>query len=239
MIAAAVAVGAQAPARDQARVTYVGTAVITGTVLVDDAARTPLRNVLVGLSRTNIEDIRHASTDESGHFRFDALPAGSYRLSASKGGYIATGYGAPKPGSPGAAITLTDGQTLDVMPMALSRGAVIAGRLLGRNGQPVASARIQASQFVVVNGTRRPRSATGSSGMATTNAHGEYRIFGLLPGEYLVSVADSGFPAQSEVTAAEMAWARQPMGSAPAFGRPFTVAPTLFPVRRMLPRRFR
>src|SRR6185369_830917 len=138
--------------------------------------------------------------------------------------YIAVSYGAPKPGSPGIAIVIKDSQTFDAMPMALMRGAVIAGRLMNRNGQPVSSARVQASQFVVVNGERRPRSATGSSGTATTNAHGEYRIFGLLPGEYLVSVADSGFVAQNDVSAAEMAWARQQTGPAPPFGRPSTLA---------------
>jgi protocatechuate 3,4-dioxygenase beta subunit len=220
---------AQTSARDQSRATFVGSAVITGTVVADDDTRMPLRNVLVGLTRTNIEDIRYASTDEAGRFRFDALPAGNYKLSAAKGAYIAIGYGAPKAGAPGAAITLKEGQIFDAMPMALMRGAAIAGRLLSRNGQPVSGARVQASQFVVVNGERRPRSATGSSGTATTNAHGEYRIFGLLPGEYLVSVADSGFVAQNDVSAAELAWARQQAGPAPAFGRPSTLAPTLFP----------
>ena len=57
---------AQTPARDRSPVTFVGTAVVTGRVVAEDEARTPLRNATVYMERANIEDIRSTTTDAEG-----------------------------------------------------------------------------------------------------------------------------------------------------------------------------
>ncbi len=229
---AVVAAGAQTPPqtppRDQPRVAVVGSAVVSGTVVADDQARTPLRRATVTLSRAGIEDMRSTTTDDQGRYVFSALPAGSYSLSTGKGAYLAMSYGAPKPGMPGSSIVLTEGQAFAAKPIALWRGAVIAGRLLDRAGQPVSSALVEANQFVVVNGARRRRTA-GRTPQMLTNAHGEYRIYGLLPGDYLVSSAPPPLPVQADANPAEFAWARSGAGQAPPTARAFTYAPTMFP----------
>jgi protocatechuate 3,4-dioxygenase beta subunit len=152
-------------------------------------------------------------------------------MSASKGGYITLSYGAPKPGMPGSSIVLTDGQTFAARPIALMRGAVIAGRLTDQSGRPLSSIAVRADQFVTVNGERRRKTTTGaSSGNAyLTNAHGDYRIYGLLPGEYVVSATAVPTAVQTEPGAAEIAWARQPDGPAPSRPRSIVPAPTIFP----------
>lgn len=227
VLAAAVA-GAQTPPRDQPRVAVAGTSVVSGMVVADDEAHAPLRHATVALSRSAVEDIRTTTTDDQGRYVFNTLPAGSYALSAGKGAYLTMSYGAPKPGMPGSSVVLAEGETFVAKPIALWRGAVIAGRLLDRLGQPVSGALVEANQFVVVNGARRRRTANRPSQMLT-NAHGEYRIYGLMPGEYLVSSAPPPLAVQAEATAAELAWAGNGSGPAPSPTRASTYAPTMFP----------
>jgi hypothetical protein len=220
----------QPPPRDQARSPLAaGSASITGIVVADDEARAPLRHALMTLVRAGTEDMRSTATDERGSFEFSPLPAGSYRLIAAKGAYVSMDYGAPKPGMPGRSIALTDGQAFTTTPIALIRGAVIGGRLLDVNGSPVPNTRVQASQFLTINGGRKARITSGASGNGATNAHGEYRIYGLLPGDYLVHArAPSGAPPY-QMTIEALRWARNPAGPAPAPTRPMGYAPTLFP----------
>lgn len=219
----------QTPPRDQPRAVLTGSAVISGTVVADDETRAPLRSATVELSRTGVEDIRSTSTDDQGRFVFDRLPAASYALSATKGAYIPMSYGAPKPGMSGRSIALSDGQAFAAKPIALTRGGVIAGRLLDRNGLPVSGTIVTANRFMVANGERRRRLTEGSERQSVTNAHGDYRIYGLLPGEYLVYAGSASSGTETEVTAVELRWASQAIGPAPRPGRSFTYAPTIFP----------
>jgi hypothetical protein len=220
---------AQTPPRDQARLTSIGTATVAGAVVIDDETRGPLRRATLTLQRVNSEDLRTTTSDDQGHFVFDALPAGSFRLTASKGGYLALNYGAPKPGGmPGRVITLAEGQQFSLGAIALMRGAVIAGRLLDRNSHPVGDTEVTASRFVIINGERQLRTEE-SPRTTMTNGHGEYRIYGLIPGEYVLSARPGFASPQAETTNAEMVWAQRRTGQAPPPGRSFTYAPTLFP----------
>lgn len=225
--------GQQGPARDQQRFTSSGTSVVRGTVVADDAARTPLRRAQVTLSRVGAEDIRAASTDDQGQFAFSDLPAATYSLGASKGGFIAMSAGAVKPGMPGRQVLLREGDSVVVPPISLPRGAVIAGRITDSTGRPVSNAQVQASRFVTVSGERQARSGSTATWATTTNDHGDYRLFGLLSGEYIVSAWQSGTTIQSEITAADLEAARPTaagvVAQPPAVARPFALAHTLYP----------
>ena len=213
-VAALAQTPSQTPPRDQPSVATIGSAVVTGTVVADDEPRAPLRRATVGLSRGDVEDIRSTTTDDQGRYVFDHLPAGSYTLGASKGAYLSMGYGAPKPSMPGSPVVLAEGETFTAKPIALWRGAVIAGRLADHHGQPVANASVEANQFVTVNSERRRR--TGSRAIsALTNAHGDYRIYGLMPGEYLVLVgaAATGGSSRSHADGTCLGRARHRSGS--------------------------
>jgi hypothetical protein len=217
---------------NRTRLTSTGTATVAGTVVADDETRAPLRHAVVTLTRTGVEDIRTATTDDHGQFLFDAMPTGSFALTAEKGGYLAMSYGAPQPGGmPGRVITLTDGQRFSTGTIALMRGAVISGRLTDRNGRPVADAAVRAKRFHLVGGERRPRTTEGSLRSTTTNGHGDFRLYGLMPGEYVVYAipqSRTGGP-QSEPTPAEIAWVTNQSGQPPPAGRRFNYAPTIFP----------
>ena len=224
----------QTPVRDQARYSMPGTGVVRGVVVADDASRTPLRRAIVTLVRAGIEDMRAASTDDAGRFSFADLPAGMYTLSAAKGGFITMSAGAAKPGMPGRQIIVRDGDSVVVRPIALVRGAAIGGRITDAMGQPLSNVPVQASRFITVNGQRRPRTGSGSSFSASTNDHGEYRVFGLPAGEYLVSAWLNGVASQTDATAQEIEFVQRPGPAGPTSvppspARPYLLAPTLYP----------
>ena len=134
---------------------------------------------------------RQATTDTQGVFEFTALPAGSYRLvaqaSQSSPQYLGIAYGAKAPLGPyqsdtGQPIQLSDGQTFGKAIISLPRGAVIAGRVTDENGDPLA--RVQVYTLMYLPGSSRGQ-RFGSG--AQTDDLGQYRIFGLQPGEYVVA----------------------------------------------------
>lgn len=230
--AATAAHAQQTPQRDLPRVSLPGTGSIRGTVVVDDESKAPMRRAIVTLVRAGIEDMRSASTDEQGAFTFTDLPAATYTLNASKGGFIAMSAGAARSGMPGRQIVLRDGGTAVIPPIALARGAVIAGRVMDPLGQPVITA-VAVSRFILIDGVRRPRSESGASVSTETNDHGEYRVFGLPAGEYLVSVRGT-MMWQSDVSSQELDFVQRPPAAGgttapPSPPRPFMLAPTLYP----------
>ena len=218
----------QAPPRDQPLAAASGTAVISGTVVTDDDHHTMERRATVTHTHVGIEDVRVMATDDLGAFRFNSLAAGTYQIAVSKGAYVATSYGAPKPGMPGRSVTISEGQQFTAMPIPLMRGAVVGGRLSDRLGRPVQNVTVTAAQVATAGGVRKRRNTAGGSGSSRTNAHGEYRIYGLLPGEYLIYINPArGFEVGG--SPAEVQWAAQPSGPAPPKSRPSGYAPTLFP----------
>ena len=227
-----VAVASAQQARDQVRITLAGTAAVSGIVVLDDEKRPPVRRATVTLLRQGIEDIRTTATDDAGRYAFADLPSGTYILAVSKGGHLAISHGAPKSGMPGQAILLREGQSMTLSPVALPRGAVIAGRVVDRFGRPVPNLGVQASLFLTINGERRRRAITGGTGTAVTNQHGEYRMFGLQPGTYLVyATPPSGVRGVEmiDTTAEAVTQAQRPQGTPVPLPPPVMYVPTLYP----------
>src|SRR5260221_11719192 len=93
-------------------------------------------------------------------------------------------YGQSRPFEPGRPIELAEAQKMDKADVALPRGSVLAGRVVDEFGEAVAEADVTAMRMQFTNGKRRlvPSGRTG-----TTNDLGQYRIYGIPPGEYYVS----------------------------------------------------
>jgi hypothetical protein len=120
------------------------------------------------------------STDESGRFVFRNLSAGKYRLFAGHNAYVA----AQNPGRGGALdITVEPGQSVKDVVIGLVPKGVISGRVYDRYGDSVTNATVQAMKFAYQDG-RRILISTSS---ARTNDLGEYRLFWLAPGAYVIS----------------------------------------------------
>lgn len=171
------------PQRDSRPVT--GTSVIRGRV-IDASNHTPLRKAIVTIFGAEIRESRSAATDPEGRYEFTDLPAGQYNVSANKAGYVNVSYGQLAPNEIGKQLHLADKQTADKIDLALPRGAVITGRVLDEYGEPVPDALVSALRTQYTPSGPRPSNAGRP---ASTNDIGEFRLFGLPPGQYLLSAS--------------------------------------------------
>ncbi len=124
-----------------------------------------------------------AVTDDRGRFVLVDVEAGDHHLAISRNGYVRMEYGSLAPGQPGTPFSLSLGETLDVT-FQMQRAARIAGRIYDEQGRPMVGAEVTAVQ---VSGDPDVRSPLNVLASTKTNDLGEYRLFWLTPGDYLVS----------------------------------------------------
>ena len=152
---------------------------LSGVVVSDTATPRPVRRATVRLSGAGAT-ARLVGTDDEGKFLFDALPAGSFTLSAAKPGYVTTFHESKRPGvGPGVLVAVQEGRRTEVT-LKLLPGAAISGVVTDSAGRPAPAVTIAA---VPLRAGRVP----GAPARATTDDRGVYRIYGLAPGEYVVS----------------------------------------------------
>ncbi|HEX5213924.1 MAG TPA: carboxypeptidase-like regulatory domain-containing protein [Vicinamibacterales bacterium] len=184
--------GGGAQARDQQlrdpRVEPKGTAVIAGVITTDETTPQPLKRVRVTVSSADMAVTRTVTTNDNGGFSIEQLPANRYSLSASKPGFVRTSYGAKRPDRPGTPITLAENQKMTGLTVKMPRGSVIAGTIRDEFGQPAFGTNVRLMQYRVVNGERTLTGAavTGGAMSDTTDDRGQYRLYGLAAGEYVV-----------------------------------------------------
>ena len=189
------------PAQPQApAATETGTSAITGAVF-DAVTGRPVAGAIVALEERTPGSPRRAYsqvTTPTGRFAFIDLPAGeTYLLSASKPGYLDGGFGRRDPRGPSAPLALTDGQWLRDIKVTLPRPGSISGSVVDERGEPVVGVYVRVLSQALVAGR-----AQWLAGVATTtDDRGAYRIPGLGPGKYLVSMpsVQATFPVGSAI----------------------------------------
>lgn len=145
------------------------------------------------------------STDVRGAFDLGYFPAGDYRVSAEREGYVRAAYGSRSPGQPGGIIHLEDGAPpLDIV-LRLLPHSTIAGQILDEDGRPIPRVNVQALQYRFL-GSKRELLPVAA---AVTNRNGEYQLAGLAPGDYYVSAS----PLQSSSAPAIAATVAKDAGS--------------------------
>lgn len=177
-------VAGQGPARDMPPA-KTGTARIRGRVLAADNGQ-PVRRASIRLSSPEMPQGRSTATDQDGRYEFRDLPAGRYMVSAMKTGYVTISFGQRRPNEPGRPLDLADKHIAEKVDFVLPRGGIITGRVLDEFGEPVANATVQPMMIRVMNGERRP---FPSGPQVTTPDTGEFRLWGLSPGDYFVAVS--------------------------------------------------
>lgn len=160
-----------------------GTAILRGTVVASDTG-TPVRRAVVRVMASEPADNAMASTDDQGRFEIRNLIGGRYTVSVSKTGYVALTYGQRRPNERGTPVSIAPGTTVERLTIGLPRGGVISGRIVDETGEPLADARVQVLRNQMAPGGRRMQPMGRGD---TTDDQGAFRIFGLTPGDYVVS----------------------------------------------------
>jgi hypothetical protein len=130
-----------------------------------------------------------AETDEMGRFEITGLVPGRYHLTAFRNGFVEQSYGQKNPGQPPISWTLVPGQTLKNVTFQLIPSGVISGHVYDEDNEPMVHVQVQALRYGFEAGQRKlePR------GQGFTNDLGEFRIFGLAPGQYFVMARSARF----------------------------------------------
>jgi len=137
----------------------------------------------VTLSLPGAGNSQAITADDGGKFAFRNLAPGQYRLTATRDGYVNAEYGQRGPGGSGITITLAAQQQMKDARIEMTLTGVISGRVLNRFGEPVGNANVQALRYTYQEG-RRTLAAFQS---IRTNDLGEYRLFWMTPGQYIIS----------------------------------------------------
>jgi protocatechuate 3,4-dioxygenase beta subunit len=175
--------GAQNPRDQSAAPQAAGTASLSGRVItVGDGQPAPLRRARMTLEGASAS--RTTDTDTDGRYRFDALPAGTYRVSAEKPGFVPLDRGPVRAPEHPPAFKLADGQALR-MDLSMQRGAALEGRVVNENGDPVANLVVSATRLVYGPYGKRPSAVR----QAKTDDLGRFRIHTLQIGEYYLDAS--------------------------------------------------
>ncbi len=183
--------GTQQPARDTPAQTKdavpTPTGRITGRVVASDNGH-PVKRARVFVTAAELPGGRGMLTDDSGVFDLPELPAGRYTLTVSKSGFVSLSYGQRRPLQAGTPLQLADGQTLKGIEFQLPRGSVIGGRVLDEDGEAMPGVMVRVMRYQYLQGDRRLTPA----GTGQTDDKGQYRVWGLMPGDYYVNAVARG-----------------------------------------------
>ena len=148
----------------------------------------------LGPRARGIQD-RVVISEINGVFIFNDVNPGSHWLSASHPSYYGGGYSMRSPEDSQARFDVLQGETVNDVVLRLWRAGVIAGRVEDPNGDPSVEAGVVALRRELIRG--QARFTVNKS--TRTDDRGEYRFFGLMPGEYLVAASSSevGLSSQS------------------------------------------
>jgi hypothetical protein len=172
-------------ARDRAQLPK-GTGSIAGRVLAADTGR-PVKRASVTVTGGG-RGGRTAATDDQGRYQITELTAGNYMVTGSKNGFVDAVYGQRRPLQQGTPVTLADAQAAASIDLRLTRGGVITGRVVDEDGESLARALVTIQRYQYVGGERQLRPFGGDQ----TDDRGQYRVFGLPPGDYYVSATTAG-----------------------------------------------
>lgn len=161
------------------------TASISGRVTIDGKGAAGI-TVAATTSSSPLDNRTAAktTTDDDGKYQLTGLAAGQFRIMPLAKAFVMATSGAYT--QPGQSITVAEGETITKIDFALVRGGVITGRITDTNGRPVIGERVNVvardapdtdSPMTMFDGPRN-----------RTDDRGVYRVYGLSPGNYKVSI---------------------------------------------------
>jgi hypothetical protein len=155
---------------------------ITGSVVNESGQ--PFAGVQVSVRQMNSAGGgRFSTTDSEGSFHVNGLTSGLYFVSASAPGYV------QPPSDPG--VPTSHYRIGDNVRLELVRGGVITGSVTSAAGEPLIAISVRAWMVRDAKG-RVPKIPYTFYMEQPTDDRGIYRLFGLMPGTYVVSAGGVG-----------------------------------------------
>jgi protocatechuate 3,4-dioxygenase beta subunit len=182
--------------------------------VVQEPGGQPLKKVDVRLYAEDSEQrtTYAAITDPDGNFRIEDVSPGSYRLRLERNGF--TEISKHHRWFPTTLLALDPGQDIKDLLLRMQPAAVITGKILDQDGDPVPVVSVMAFKY----GRAKPGSGPSFAGSGRTDDLGEYRISGLAPGRYLILARDEKAYPRTLLGAGEIKnGAKEPTVNAPTY----------------------
>lgn len=165
------------------------TGVITGRITYGEKAAPNVGVALFAADRVmDRNSIMKVTTDDEGRYRMSNVPAGRFSVVVIAPAYVGPSQGAF--GEPGKTVNLAEGETVEKIDFSLVKGGVITGRVTTSDGTPVIGERVQLN-MVGAQAESRMRLSNFNQFMFETDDRGIYRLYGLAPGQYTLSIGES------------------------------------------------
>ena len=164
------------------------TASISGRVTIDGKGVAGI-TVVATTSGSPLDNrtIAKTTTDDEGKYQLTGLAGGQFTIMPLAKAFVVDTIGAYK--QPGQPITVADDETIAKIDFALVRGGVITGRITDTEGRPVIGERVS---VVAADAPDTGRAMTMFDGPRNvTDDRGIYRVYGLGPGNYKVSIGQA------------------------------------------------
>lgn len=123
------------------------------------------------------------TTGADGKFSLTGIEPGKYTLTISRDGYVSQPYNVTGTRHQAETLDLQPGQSVNDLNVKLLAQAVIVGRVLDTDGEPLPNVRVQCERPMFNSGERTMYNIS----FATTNDLGEFRLFNLPPGKCYLS----------------------------------------------------
>jgi protocatechuate 3,4-dioxygenase beta subunit len=158
-------------------------ATVDGTV-VKDPGDQPLKKAIVQVVPDDEGGSSYtAVSDSEGNFGISSLQPGRYRIFVERSGFIEVDKAGRR--LPGTALSLQAGQHVKDLQLRMLPAAVITGRVVDEDGDPLANVEISVLRYGYSSGHHELQQERSER----TNDVGEFRIGGLLSGRYFVSAS--------------------------------------------------
>jgi len=177
--------GASVAAAQPAQSSLQGRVVRWGTHEPLAKATIELRRVQTGPAAPYI-----ATSAADGTFVFTSIPAGQYRVIATRAGFVRAEYGQRWPNGAGTVFTVPPGQAIGNVPIPMLQTGAISGTVRDQFGRPLGNADVDAYTATYRTGHRVLTKVQS----VVSDDRGEYRLFWLTPGRYFVAARHPELP---------------------------------------------